>query len=207
MTSMLLTERKGLSAAGVFSRLLLRAVPRRDRLLLRVRGRGFLDHRAHDRLVGRDPVADELPLLPVPLLELDRAAPLVVHARQLDRLEEAEGAELLQALLVDVQVLETPPYLLAGQGLLAELGLRRADRLGVQDSVDDPAVVVHRAEARDVLEVSLVPAGVDELLDVLEDLEVRPARMEGGRDEALRSVARGEDVLFRAAPPDADHFV
>src|SRR6476660_129717 len=116
MTSMLLTERKGPPPAGVFSRLLLRAVPRRDRLLLRVGGRGFLDHRAHDRLIGRAPVADELPLLPVPLLELDRAAALVIHARNLERLEETEGAELLQALLVDVQVLQAPPHLLAGQG-------------------------------------------------------------------------------------------
>src|SRR5437667_3925483 len=98
MTSMLLTERKGLpSARGAAVRLLLRAVARRDPLLLRVGGRGFLDHRAHDRLVGLDPVADQLPLLAVPLLELDRAAPLVVRAGDLDRLQEVVGAELLQA--------------------------------------------------------------------------------------------------------------
>src|SRR5919108_4932478 len=121
MTSMLLMERiargSACKAADIkkaargrplvsSSSLLFRTVARRDALLLRVlRGRG-LDHRAHDRLVGSDPVADHVPALAVPLQELDRAAALVVQARDLERLHQADRAELLQALLVDVQVLQ-----------------------------------------------------------------------------------------------------
>ena len=67
-------------------------------------------------------------LLAVPLQELDRAAALVVQARHLERLHQAGRAELLQALVVDVQVLEAPAHLLAGHRLaLAEALLRVAD--------------------------------------------------------------------------------
>src|SRR5512141_1390040 len=105
MTSMLLIARNwGVAVAP--PRSLLGTVTGRDPLLLRVVGRRLLDERAHDRLVGLDPVGDQVPLLSVPLLELDGAAALVVHARHLDGLQQAESAELLQALLVDVQVLE-----------------------------------------------------------------------------------------------------
>src|SRR5437667_7915164 len=123
MTSLLLTERRGpFGPPG--SLLLLGAVTRRDSLLLRIRRRRFFDHRADDRLVRLDPVGDQLPLLAVPLLELDRSAAFMVHAGNLDRLQEVEGAELLQAFLVQVQVLQAPSDLLARQRLLAELRLR-----------------------------------------------------------------------------------
>src|SRR5258706_14549181 len=98
MTSMLLTERKGLpSARGAAVGLFLRAVARRNSLLLRVGGRGFLDHWAHDRLVGLDPVGDQLPPLAVPLLELVRAPALVVRAGNLNRMQEVVGAEILDS--------------------------------------------------------------------------------------------------------------
>src|SRR6185503_17029070 len=101
--------------------LFLRAVARRDLVFLRVLRGGRFDHRADDRLVGRNPVRYRLPLLAVPLLELDRRATLVVHARNLERRHQADRTQLLQALLVDVQVLERPAHLLAGNRLaLAE---------------------------------------------------------------------------------------
>src|SRR5512144_858304 len=113
MTSMLLTERRGVSGGfGPPSCLLLGTVTRRNPLLLRIGGRRLLDQRADDRLVRLDPVRDHLPFCPVPLLELDRAAPLVIHAGELDRLQESNGAQLFQALLVDVQVLQAPAHLL-----------------------------------------------------------------------------------------------
>src|SRR6266566_3431033 len=162
---MLLTERRGRASSpgepggpeGPPTRglSLLGAVTRSDSLLLRVRGRRLLDHRPHDRLIGLDPVSNEVPFLPVPLLELDRAAPLMVHAGDLDRLQEAEGPEFLQALFVDVQILQAPAHLLARQRLLAELRLSRADGLRVQDAVDDAAVVIHLAEAVHVFEAAL----------------------------------------------------
>src|SRR5574341_1994936 len=133
MTSMLFTRRSGFFAS---TGLALRAVAGRQLLLAGVlRGR-LLDLGTHDRLVARDPVADHLPLSSVPLLELDRAAALVVEARHLDRLQQVERAELLQALLVDLQVLDAPAHLLAGERTLAVLGLRGADRFGGQDSLD-----------------------------------------------------------------------
>src|SRR5437762_1586745 len=61
----------------------LPAVARRDVLLLCVCGRGILDHSADELTVGLDPVGYHLPLLAVPLLELHRAAALVIHARDL----------------------------------------------------------------------------------------------------------------------------
>src|SRR5688572_10502716 len=118
--------------------LLLRAVARRDSLFLRVLRRGGLDHGPHERLVGLDPVGDHVPLAAVPLQELHRAAALMVHARNLQRLHQTDRAELLQALIVDVQVLDAPAHLLAGDRLaLAEAPLRSADRLGGDDAGHD----------------------------------------------------------------------
>src|SRR2546428_932216 len=77
----------------------LRAIARCDPLFLRVLRRGGLDHRAYQLLVRIDPVADHLPLSSVPLLELHLAAAFVVGAGHLERLHEADRAELLQALL------------------------------------------------------------------------------------------------------------
>src|SRR6185503_16072375 len=132
----------------------LATIAQRELLLGGVlRGRSF-DLRPHDGLVARDPVADDFPLLSVPLLELDGAAPLVVEARHLHRLHQVERAELLQALLVDLQVLDPPAHLLAGERALAELRLRGADRLGGQDSLDHAAVEVLLADAALVLHVA-----------------------------------------------------
>src|SRR5438132_5711834 len=84
----------------------LRAVARRDALLLRVLRRVLLDLGAHQLAVGLHPVGDDFPLRAVPLLEFDEARAFVVHAGDLERRHEAARAELLQALLVDVPVLD-----------------------------------------------------------------------------------------------------
>ncbi len=70
----------------------------------------------------------------------------------------------------------------------------------------DAAVVVDAADPRRVLHLALALA-VDVLLDVLDHGEVRPGDVEAGRDVALGRVARGDRVLFRARPPDADDVV
>src|SRR5690349_13013167 len=114
------------------------AVARRDALFLRVLRGVRLDLGAHQLAIGLHPVGDHLPLGAVPLLELDQARALVVHARDLERRHEARGAELLQALLVEVQVLDAPAHLLAGDRLaLAVLRLRQADGLDRDDAGDD----------------------------------------------------------------------
>src|SRR5882724_9131943 len=132
------------------------AVARGDALFLGVLRRIRLDHAAHQLAVGLHPVGDHLPLGAVPLLELDQARAFVIQARHLERRHQARGAELLQALVVDVEVLDAPAHLLAGDRLaLAEFGLRVADRLGGDDARHDAARVVDRAEARLVLELAL----------------------------------------------------
>src|SRR5688572_29528973 len=76
--------------------LLLGAVARRDALFLGILRRRRLDHRTHDRLIGLDPVGDHVPLLAVPLHELDPAAAFVVHPRDPERRHQAGGAQLLE---------------------------------------------------------------------------------------------------------------
>ena len=61
-----------------------------------------------------------------------RPARLMIGAGHLDRLQHALEAELLDAVGGDVEVLEAPPHLLAGQRLVAELLLRGADRLDAE---------------------------------------------------------------------------
>src|SRR5439155_265010 len=128
----------------------------------------------------------------------------MVHARHLERLHQSGGAELLQALVVDVQVLDAPAYLLAGHRLaLAELRLRRADRFRGDDARDHAARVVDRADARGVLHLPLALL-VDVLEDILHPRAAGAGQVVPGGDIALRRVGRGDDVLFGARPPDTD---
>src|SRR6266540_6085149 len=110
-------RRSAFYAGFGFGLLLRGAITRRDAFLLRVLRGGCLDHRPHDRLVGRDPVRDHVPFLAVPLQELHRPAALLVHARHLERLHQAGCTELLQALVIDIEMLDTPAHLLAGERL------------------------------------------------------------------------------------------
>src|SRR5215510_5991695 len=53
----------------------LRAVPWRNALLLRILRRRRFHQGPHQGLIRRNPVTDDLPLCPVPLLELHPSAP------------------------------------------------------------------------------------------------------------------------------------
>src|SRR5918994_2514722 len=172
MTSMLLTASRGSKASPLYT------IARRDLALRGVLRRGLLDLGPHDRLVARDPVADHLPLLSVPLLELHRAAAFVVEARDLHRLHQVEGAELLEALLVDLQVLDAPAHFLAAERPLAELRLRGAHGLGGENALDHAAVEVLLADAVAVLHVAALAAGVHVLQDLLHHLELGARGME-----------------------------
>src|SRR4051794_36282598 len=131
MTSMFWTARSASVAIGsakknggcesaVFSQLMkvlhrvVRAVARSDVLLLRVLRRVGFDHGAYQLAIRLHPVGNDLPLGAVPLLELHQAGSFVVHARHLDRRHQANGAQLLQALVVYVQMFNPPAHLLAG---------------------------------------------------------------------------------------------
>src|SRR5437588_12716783 len=130
MTSMLLTARSGRGASLDTGAplLLLRAVAHRVAELLRLLDSRRLDLRPDHVAHRRDPVGDDVPLLAVPLLDQDGAAPLVVLAGDLDRMREILHPDLLEPLLSQVQVLEAPAHLLGGQRLVAELRHRRANR-------------------------------------------------------------------------------
>src|ERR1051325_9172333 len=102
MTSMLAMSRT-LAASGAVAGALMRApasslarcstrpgaVARRDLLLGRVLGRGVLDQRLDDRIVGGVPVGDHVPLLAVPLVDTAEPRALVIGARDLDRSDHA----------------------------------------------------------------------------------------------------------------------
>src|SRR6266852_8096420 len=132
MTSMLLTARsgRGVSLATGAPLLLLRAVAHRVAELLRFLDGRRLDLRPDDVAHRRDPVGDDGPLLAVPLLDQQGAAALVVLTGDLDRVREALHADLLEPLLGEVEVLEAPAHLLAGERLVAELRHRGAEGLG-----------------------------------------------------------------------------
>src|SRR6267142_7131058 len=116
---MLLTASSGRAAPfrRLTTLLLLAAVALRVAELLGLVGSGQFDLRAQHVLHGLDPVRDDVPLLAVPLLDEERAAALVVLARDLDRVGEALHADLFEALLGQVQVLEAPAHLLGRRRL------------------------------------------------------------------------------------------
>src|SRR6267143_4744135 len=146
---MLLTDSRGRAATltTVASLLFLRAVPNRVAELLALFDGGRLQLRADDVLHRRDPVGHEGPFLAVPLLEHHRAGALVVLTRDLHGMREALHPQLVEPLLGEVPVLEAPPHLLAGEGLVAELAHRGPDGLGAEHGVGDTAVVEHLAHA------------------------------------------------------------
>src|SRR6266568_6535884 len=97
--------------------LLFRAVALRVVELLAFRDGFRLDLRPHHLTHRRDPVRHDLPLLAVPLLDQHGPVALVVLAGDLDWVGEALHAELVEALLRQVEVLESPPDLLAREHL------------------------------------------------------------------------------------------
>src|SRR5439155_8652987 len=137
----------------------------RPYLLLRGILRGdFVDERFGLGLVGRVPVGDDFPALAVPLLYAPFPRSLVVGAGNLDRLQHTLEAEFLETCFRQVEVLKTPTDLLARQRLLAELFLRRADRLHAEQGIHHAAVVENSADLA-MLRRSFAPC-IHVLLDV-----------------------------------------
>ena len=129
---------------------------------------------------------------------------VVVGAGELDRRREAGKANRLQTDLVEIDVLETAPDILAGDHLLAGQLLRRGDGLGDQHRIID-AVAIERAA--ELARRRLALAGVDDqLLDVGEGGIVGPGAMPVQLLEALGAVARRGEIGV-AGPPDRDEPV
>src|SRR5262245_40925697 len=103
---------------------LLGAVTDGELLLIRVLLGRRIDHRLDDLVVRRGPLADDGPLLAVPLLDAASARALVVRAAHLHRLKDALEAQLLDAVCRDVEVFDAPAHLLTGKRLVTEFRLR-----------------------------------------------------------------------------------
>src|SRR5258706_5259388 len=210
MTSMLFTERYEPTVAGctAWARLhFLGAVAWRDLLFRRVFAGGLLGHLAHHRAVAGHERHHLLEPIAVPHLELDHARAFVVDATRLDGREESRRAQLLDASLGEIEVLESPAQLLRRHDLaLAVIGLRDAKRLDDDDAVDHAARVHDVAEPRRILEIALVGA-VHLGLDVLHHRKARPGRGERRADITLGGVAGRNHILFRSGPPDAQQLI
>src|SRR5215510_11519597 len=165
MTSMLLRTRSARSFSATGWLLLLGAVSHGVPELLALLCRGRLDLGAHDVAHGSDPLGDHLPLLAVPLLDEDRAAPLVILAGDLHRMGEALHPEVVQSLVGEVQVLEAPADLFLGRRLLPRLRHGRADGLRGEHGIHDAPVV--EGLAHGLLLAGALSLVVDELDDVL----------------------------------------
>src|SRR5215470_7877391 len=182
--------------------LLFRAIALGVVELLAFRDRLCFDLRPDNVAHRRDPSGHDLPLLAVPLLDQHRPVALVVLAGDLDRVREALHAELVQSLLRQVEMLESPTDLLAREHLVAVLAHRRADRLDGEHGVGDAAIVERRAH------VFLLPGAlalvVDVLADVLEDLEAGARGVERRALVGLGALTRGNHVGITGRPPVAD---
>ena len=100
----------------------LRAVPRRDALLLRILGRRRLHEGPYQRLIRRDPVTDDPPLCAVPLLEPHAPTPFMIAARQAERRQEALRSPLFEQRGREAEVVEPPLHLRPRQGLVCRSG-------------------------------------------------------------------------------------
>src|SRR5207245_5196095 len=126
------------------------------------------------------------PLSAVPLPYDDRPVLLLILAAYLHLIGEALHAQLLRPLVGEVEVLEAPADLLAGHGLVPVLGHRGADGLDGEHRVHDAAIVKRLAHL--LLLPGALALVVDVLHDLLEDLEARARRVEGGALVALGAV-------------------
>src|SRR5476651_454292 len=160
--------------------------------------RGFND-RPQQLAVGLHPVADQVPFGAVPLLEAHGTAAFVVRAGQLQRLHQAQGAQLFEARVVQFQMLKAPAYLFACKRLLAVLLLGNAHGFDVENAVHHAEVVVHVAEAFRVGKVAL-PLVYHVFFDALQHRELGARGVRGDGDIAFCSGTCRGGVVFGVAP-------
>src|SRR5687767_5804147 len=94
---------------------LLGAVADGELLLLGVLLRRGVDHRLQHLVVRLVPVGNHRPFGAVPLLDAAGTRAFVVVAGHLERLQHALESELLETGGADIEVLDTPAHLLAGE--------------------------------------------------------------------------------------------
>src|SRR5450830_2010261 len=138
-------------------------VARSDAFFLGVGCRLGANQRGKQRAVCGDPVAAVVPLLAIPLDDLgrDRVALVVIEAGP-QRADQSLRTELIQALLIDVQVLKCPSAFFGVEGPVAKFLVTDTQGLDEDDGFNHAVVVIDRAELALVLQVAL--ADVQDLL-------------------------------------------
>src|SRR5439155_12300006 len=127
------------------------------------------------------------------------------RARDLDGLEHTFEAKGLDALGSQIEVLEPPAHLLAGERLLAELRLRRADSLDAEHGIDQTADIEDLP--------GLLPFGraeafvVDEFFEILVQLELAGGVLQRDRVIALGAILSRTNILLGTRPPHPVHLV
>src|ERR1700722_941523 len=130
----------------------------------------------------------------------------MILGRELERLLETGSAEFSKTLLGKIEMFEAPLRLFSVDRVHTEMRLRGADRLDRDDRLVDPRIVVDRAEALGVLEIT--QALVENvLLELLMDFEVAAGRKRRDRQIALGDGAGGTYVFFRARPDAANDVI
>src|SRR5262249_37768803 len=181
MTSMLLTasstSSSDMASAPCLASHHLLAFTRHNALFLRIIKGRVLVHFGQHCPIRLNPIGDEFPVLPVPLLDAHLAVAFVVITRQCNRHHQPVGAQLCDALRSDVEMFVAPLNLFALERLLAEFGLGGADRLKIVDCVDSATVVEYLADllSRRVTAIRVI----DIFEDVLDHGIVLPGAMKG----------------------------
>ena len=99
----------------------------------------------------------------------------MVLAGDVDGMEQALRADLLDVSRFELQVLKAPSELVARQHAFAEFFLSLAHSFNGQNAIQDAEVVVNAADARLVSEITFSGA-VNGLDDVLQDRRIRYRR-------------------------------
>src|SRR5262245_30926563 len=160
----------------------LRAVPRRDALLLRILRRRRLHQGPHQRLICGDPVGDGVPLCAVPLLEFHAPAPLMIAARQAERCDQALRPQFLEPSGGEAEMLESPLHLRPCQGLITEFAHGRAQPLRREHAAQQANEPKLCADIP--FRPRPLPPGIHVGEDVLDEREVSPRAVPRLADEA-----------------------
>src|SRR6516162_6565642 len=129
----------------------------------------------------------------------------MIGAGYLDRSQLALESELLETIGGEVEVLEAPAHLLAGERLLAEPLLRGADRLDAEHGIDQSAHVENLTRLLPFRRAQALV--VEVLLEILVQLEPTGGVLQGHRVVAGGTGLRRPHVRLGPRPPHAVHLL
>src|ERR1700761_2872518 len=94
---------------------------------------------------------------------------------------------------------ETPSHFVTRKRVVAEFLLGYADRFDVENSVNDPKIVIDAADTIFILQVALAGT-VNSLDDLLQYWVLRTRGLRRDGDVTLGGVTRGNDIFLRIRP-------